>query len=386
MPDDIPLASLLERLPYTNPTVLPDAAANALRNAGIGIGHGLMTLPERLMHAAGDLQRRGDVYDPAPAVEAALMTMGATPFSAPAGALGAGVVLPKGIRAYHGSPHDFERFDLSKIGTGEGAQAYGHGLYFAENPKVAESYKMYPQQTLGSPEYYAQLYLSHADGDAAHAAYRLLQDTPGSRNPELYKKAAELIEGGWKPEKGKMYEVNINAHPEQFLDWDKPLAQQPKAISSALEQVGVRPPSVMGEPAEWLQQATGIKKWEPTGHSVYHALGAGESATGLMREAGIPGIKYLDQGSRGKAFNVELHTSSGKYAENAFATEAEAKRYAAEKAAEGFQTKLVDQGSRNYVLFDDKLVDIIRKYGIAAGIPLGSLPAVLGQPSQSQSQ
>src|SRR5262245_55132228 len=31
------------------------------------------------------------------------------------------------IRAYHGSPHDFERFDASKIGTGEGAQSYGHG-------------------------------------------------------------------------------------------------------------------------------------------------------------------------------------------------------------------------------------------------------------------
>src|SRR5258706_8248564 len=33
------------------------------------------------------------------------------------------------ITAYHGSPHDFDRFDLSRIGTGEGAQAYGHGLY-----------------------------------------------------------------------------------------------------------------------------------------------------------------------------------------------------------------------------------------------------------------
>ena len=35
---------------------------------------------------------------------------------------------PKGIRAYHGSPHDFDRFDMSKIGTGEGAQAYGLSL------------------------------------------------------------------------------------------------------------------------------------------------------------------------------------------------------------------------------------------------------------------
>src|SRR4029077_8399539 len=42
-----------------------------------------------------------------------------------------------GIKAYHSSPHDFDRFDLSKIGTGEGAQVYGHGLYFAENPAVS---------------------------------------------------------------------------------------------------------------------------------------------------------------------------------------------------------------------------------------------------------
>ncbi len=45
------------------------------------------------------------------------------------------------ITAYHGSPHDFDRFDLSKIGTGEGAQAYGHGLYFAENEGVAKGYR-----------------------------------------------------------------------------------------------------------------------------------------------------------------------------------------------------------------------------------------------------
>ena len=30
---------------------------------------------------------------------------------------------------------------MSKIGTGEGAQAYGHGLYMADSPKVAEEYK-----------------------------------------------------------------------------------------------------------------------------------------------------------------------------------------------------------------------------------------------------
>ena len=43
-----------------------------------------------------------------------------------------------GFTAYHGSPHDFNAFDTSKIGTGRGAaQAYGHGLYFAGNEGVA---------------------------------------------------------------------------------------------------------------------------------------------------------------------------------------------------------------------------------------------------------
>ena len=61
------------------------------------------------------------------------------------GGAGSGTVLGSGIRAYHGSPYDFDRFDMSKIGTGEGAQAYGHGLYFAENPAVARMSQRLPQ-------------------------------------------------------------------------------------------------------------------------------------------------------------------------------------------------------------------------------------------------
>jgi hypothetical protein len=48
-----------------------------------------------------------------------------------------------GILAYHGSPYSFDKFDASKIGTGEGAQAYGHGLYFAENEGVARAIVMH---------------------------------------------------------------------------------------------------------------------------------------------------------------------------------------------------------------------------------------------------
>jgi len=43
--------------------------------------------------------------------------------------------------AYHGSPNKFDKFSKDYIGTGEGAQAHGWGLYFAEEKKVAEGYR-----------------------------------------------------------------------------------------------------------------------------------------------------------------------------------------------------------------------------------------------------
>ena len=43
--------------------------------------------------------------------------------------------------AWHGSPYTFDKFDLGKIGSGEGAQAHGWGLYFAADKKVSEKYK-----------------------------------------------------------------------------------------------------------------------------------------------------------------------------------------------------------------------------------------------------
>ena len=42
---------------------------------------------------------------------------------------------------YHGSPHKFDEFSLDAIGTGEGAQAHGWGLYFAGNKDVSEGYR-----------------------------------------------------------------------------------------------------------------------------------------------------------------------------------------------------------------------------------------------------
>lgn len=43
--------------------------------------------------------------------------------------------------AWHGSPYDFDKFDLGAIGSGEGNQVHGWGLYFAKNKKVSVAYK-----------------------------------------------------------------------------------------------------------------------------------------------------------------------------------------------------------------------------------------------------
>src|SRR5215831_15817231 len=56
------------------------------------------------------------------------------------GALLMGSTTP-GIRAFHGSPYDFDAFSTGHIGTGEGAQVYGHGLYFAGNEATAQTYR-----------------------------------------------------------------------------------------------------------------------------------------------------------------------------------------------------------------------------------------------------
>lgn len=52
--------------------------------------------------------------------------------------------------AWHGSPHNFDEFDLGAIGTGEGNQAHGWGLYFAKDKKVSKLYKEVLSKAQGS--------------------------------------------------------------------------------------------------------------------------------------------------------------------------------------------------------------------------------------------
>lgn len=255
------------------------------------------------------------------------------------------------IKAYHGSPHSFDKFDLSKIGTGEGAQAYGHGLYFAEAEPVAREYRDalsrgYPVRIGGEdidfsdPIHVAAKYMHDFQGDRGKAWLNLKNEITnyGEQMHPAHKGAKEqalriirndeALPDVQKP--GHMYEVNINADPEHFLDWDKPLGDQTDAVRKAILAAAETAPMPSKGPAIRNRQSIIGGDASVPGDVLYNNIGGFKrpaETSSLLREAGIPGIKYLDQGSRGAG-----------------------------------------EGSRNYVVFDDKLVDIARKYGL---LPLG---------------
>jgi len=221
---------------------------------------------------------------------------------------------PVGMTVYHGSPYKFTAFDPAKIGTGEGAQAYGHGLYVAENPKVATDYMKIepagavasPRRTLfgsevetGTPEYkVAQL----VDEMGLSKARKFILDWSKNPNPdqvEFVGKASDVIQKLTKKGDaknlgtGNMYKIDLpDEHIEKMLDWDKPLSQQPKNVQDALAKHNpdmYNPKSEDYDPAE-------------RGQWTYMRL-AGQTtqknASDKLADLGIPGIKYLDELSRG---------------------------------------------------------------------------------------
>ncbi len=49
-------------------------------------------------------------------------------------------LLREGLELYHGSIHDFDGFDMNKVGSGDGNDVHGFGLYFTDNFDVAKHY------------------------------------------------------------------------------------------------------------------------------------------------------------------------------------------------------------------------------------------------------
>jgi hypothetical protein len=247
-------------------------------------------------------------------------------------AIGAGGMVPGmdlAATVFHGSPHKFDRFDSSKIGTGEGAQAYGHGLYLADSPQVAQGYQRgisRAQQLAGKSEV-----LDSIAGKPIAVFYEQLQRKADRLPPALagveYEKLAFLedlmqqpsfsdavkridneailpwakaLESKWQPA-GSFYKVDLpDEHIARMLDWDKPLSQQVPEVQEMV-RVAFPPTYINGRYVDPLNS-------QMSGRAMLDELGMiankrGEpgfrQAEPMLRQAGIPGIRYLDGGSRG---------------------------------------------------------------------------------------
>lgn len=292
-------------------------------------------------------------------------------------------------------------FDFSKMGTGEGAQAYGWGGYLSEAPDVSRSYRDMAGSDMtvgGKPisEIYEKI-SSRADrlpAKAAEAEYSkmaLLDDLMNdgdifgvmerAKNDAYDAATLSWFEKEISPKfkrQGSLYEVNVNANPDDFLDWDRPLSEQPNVLkklgffnmdedamhAEAARIMDALPGGAwMDDPVskariDELQNMIDRPAPKMTGQEYYFGgvdgdvanilsqMGRGnpEAKSKELLDAGIPGIRYLDAGSRGAG-----------------------------------------EGSRNYVVFDENLINIVRKYGIAgAAIMLGMSEADVAQAMQQQ--
>ena len=256
-------------------------------------------------------------------------------------------IIRKNIDAWQGSPHKFDRMSSAHIGTGEGAEAYGHGLYFAEQKGIGEGYrerlsagkrKTQIGNKLGMPDSYeGELFVNQletnkgditetlkdldryansfkADGD--YQQYNTLTAF-GDRVREAYPNGGKLnIEDNF----GYLYNVDLKVSPDDLLDWDAMIDEQPAGVAEKLRNTDWY--SYAEESLEDMGSSAGAN---PTGREIYKWLEQDydpEEVSKLLNEAGIPGIRYLDGGSR----------SAG-------------------------------EGTRNFVIFDDSLIEIKKRNG-----------------------
>jgi hypothetical protein len=273
------------------------------------------------------------------------------------------------IGAFHGTPHKVDKFSLDKIGIGEGAQAYGWGLYFAENITVAENYaRGYRPDHLNTPERVAAEALRIWRGNVENAIDDIkANDISGiTLTPEMQSSAVDLLKRGERPKSGNLYTVELDVDDADLLDWDKPLSEQSEKVLNALDGIKF-----------WNNETQSFdiaKNISSTGGEAYFDLqsrfnNSPKTASDRFLKAGIPGIRYLDGGSRSvNATDDRLLELAEKNNGNKEAAVDEFMRsvYDTPKAKEKMRSDLLrnfPERTSNYVVFDENLIKITEENG-----------------------
>jgi diguanylate cyclase (GGDEF)-like protein len=237
-------------------------------------------------------------------------------------------------KAYHGSPYHFDKFTLEHIGKGEGAQAYGWGLYFTDTKKIAEFYRdkltddrqpsvreqaeaIYNAlEPLSDGTVFAGQWQTAYNKDEFIRAYEENKLPYDSFSRGVLDKAEKLLFP-----KGKLYEVNLAPADDEYLLWDKPLNEQSEKVQKILAD-DQSFQSFIKEPTNQEVEGWGeIALQKGSGRDLYNAIANrmsremefssgdthwsahvsnDEAASKYLSSLGIRGIKYLDAMSRSK--------------------------------------------------------------------------------------
>jgi len=313
-------------------------------------------------------------------------------------------------------------FDFNKMGSGEGAQAYGWGGYTTETPDIARTYRdgltarlksidikvgnkpiedLYSEISMGADrmpaavaqkEYnkLAMLEDIMKEGDLLVIEQRAASGAYDAPTMDWFNKSI-------KPKfnrEGALYQTRINADPETFLNLDLPIKEQTQKVQSALGWTPEAKAEVKrvqkindenlekalkDEISEYNEIPLPIPKGAPPLDSFGMEVAKGgrmtdflgnvppENISKSLLEKGISGSKYLDAGSRGMGWEIKLKIKGQDYPTEPIKarSRSEADRIVKEYQDKGFETDLNQIGTRNYVVFDDRLLSIVKKYGIA---------------------
>jgi hypothetical protein len=202
-----------------------------------------------------------------------------------------------------------------------------------------------------------------------------------------------------------MYEVEINADPEHFLDWDKPLSEQSEHVGGALRALGAQPPESVEAMQARALEAVNTLRGRAKASWVDPAL---DDVAGDISKATTPADVYLAMKDVPLGFGVNEssafadvagsfndalaylkahgdprdHTNIMGKVYGGLGDPTEASKKLLEQGVLGIKyfdggSRAAGDGSRNYVTFSDEIVSIVKKYGIAGLAMLP--PAVLMQ-------
>jgi len=175
------------------------------------------------------------------------------------------------LDVYHGTPHRFEpteenplgEFDASKIGTGEGAQIYGQGIYLIERPEAAATYKRVnlkkdgkieePYAVANAAAFIAKEKTGVNLFDAERVSHHILDWVRKNKKPENFLKNNQVQESlrpvyeaalthykGYSKNEGSLYKADLpDEMIDRMIDGEKPINQQSAQVQKALEKAGI---------------------------------------------------------------------------------------------------------------------------------------------------